>query len=801
MERFLQPTNDPLALVSNASVQQYPTQSNQALLNPQKTSPLTTLSTRLRKFFNRKTSIESLSTSLCPPHFNRTIPSSSNKQSTRTSVLMQEQSYVLIGKGTPRQSCGSSMSVLDNNANNQGKPFRETIQERNVVAANVREDQKEEALLESGQSDFKIPILNFQDIMLLNASPENGAVLRDKKHRCFLAAGRTVTNIDKDVIIHRNDLVTQCGDQLKADELCILSNSIWASYDPNTPFVSNIIPMISNVEDNEEHVVQSNVSSVRDDALMSILNEMHEQGVQSRLENKPNMVVKDSVTFELARYKELSEDYEQTGKVSQILHSSTVGIKVNRQKKLTILKKGFLNKEVTTLKKDFKQKEDKYIEEFLDIKKLKEKVEDRLFKQDQSVQTVYMLRKPKPFYDEKKKVAIGYKNLLCLICAKQVQSALYNGTEIVMTNHKPAVVHDSEETLEIAELIRTRMHEKMKSPQYIQNKVKFAPPDYSKENYLAIFAPQRDLTPEHIFWAKDENDMKKVKASVLKQLSTSTVDSVKPKVLAPDMYAIDVKPIPHPLKNNKSAHLNYISHFKESVEIVREIIEEARVVKPLDKALNYACQYTKLSQELLEYVIGTCPKSFNERDNKAPSTPVTRKKKVTFNDKPGTSSSNTQKHEVHKKVQQTNIPVIHSTGVNTSTEASGSKPRSNTKKNRILPAKSENKKKVEDHTRTNKSVWTKVNRVDSSISSKLIVINSNSESVCKTSNKWLNSANHEMCVVNILSYVNATPTVKIVLNKGKQIWKPKGKLSDNSLNKTKRVWKAMGKLFADIGYQ
>ncbi|GJX02015.1 hypothetical protein Tco_0185928 [Tanacetum coccineum] len=119
----------------------------------------------------------------------------------------------------------------------------------------------------------------------------------------------------------------------------------------------------------------------------------------------------------------------------------------------------------------------------------------------------------------------------------------------------------------------------------------------------------------------------------------------------------------------------------------------------------------------------------------------------------------------------------------------------------ILPAKSENKKKVEDHPRTNKSVWTKVNRVDSIISFKRVVINSNSESVCKTCNKCLNSANHEMCVVNILNSVNATPTVKIVLNKGKQIWKPKGKLSDNSLNKTKQVWKATGKLFANVGYQ
>ncbi|GKA12706.1 hypothetical protein Tco_0692252 [Tanacetum coccineum] len=225
-----------------------------------------------------------------------------------------------------------------------------------------------------------------------------------------------------------------------------------------------------------------------------------------------------------------------------------------------------------------------------------------------------------------------------------------------------------------------------------------------------------------------------LKAQLEGNLKVATRSSVKTKVLAPGMYAIDVEPIPPRLKNNRNAHLTYINHLKESVETVREIVEEARVVKPLDNALNYACQYTKLSQELLEYVIGTCPKSFNERDNKAPSTPVTRKKQVTFNDKPGTSSSNTQKHEVHQKVQQTNVPVIHSTGVNTSTEASGSKPRSNTKKNRILPAKTENKKKVEDHPRTNKSVWTKVNRVDSSISSKRVVINSNSESVCKTQN-------------------------------------------------------------------
>ncbi|GKA77847.1 hypothetical protein Tco_0784384, partial [Tanacetum coccineum] len=81
---------------------------------------------------------------------------------------------------------------------------------------------------------------------------------------------------------------------------------------------SNIIPYNQYLEDNEENGVQSNVSSVQNDALMSFINEMHEegvqQGVQSRLENKPDKVVNDSLTSELARYKELVGEYEKRAK-------------------------------------------------------------------------------------------------------------------------------------------------------------------------------------------------------------------------------------------------------------------------------------------------------------------------------------------------------------------------------------------------------------------------------------------------------------------------------------------------------
>ncbi|GKA11637.1 hypothetical protein Tco_0691183, partial [Tanacetum coccineum] len=483
--------------------------------------------------------------------------------------------------------------------------------------------------------------------------------------------------------------------------------------------------------------------------------------------------------------------------------------------------------------------------------------------------------KPKSFYDEVNRVAIGYKNPFYLSKAKQVQPALYNGHEIVKTNHARALVHDSEDTQEIAETTRKQMIEKIKDPEYVKKKVKIAPHDYSRGNYLATFTPQKQLTPEHIFWSDDLLKMKakalKEKAKYAKPITAMTVyppnthaklvpkvlptksqvqvniyslvqlfsefdktckkkitptglieeergfeqtkrcylteiqkddydemikhfsklevenlnlqlkyqhlkerfgnkksvtssdapafesvivienlteqpqgrgntirelkekisclqkkhseadlildfkaldsqnkdlnakvnalqdlnerfraenekvkqhykelydsiklkraktiekttsllteietlkaqikgktkcvtmpDTVKPKVLAPGMYAIDVEPIPPRNGNNKEVHLDYLKHLKESVGTLREI-------------------------ELLDYVIGTCPKDFNKRDRKIAIAPLNRKKRVTF---------------VGPRVKD-------------ATAAGGSKPRSNTKKDRTLPAKSDKKK-------------------------------------------------------------------------------------------------------------
>nr|GEW35687.1 hypothetical protein [Tanacetum cinerariifolium] len=66
----------------------------------------------------------------------------------------------------------------------------------------------------------------------------------------------------------------------------------------------------------------------------------------------------------------------------------------------------------------------------------------------------------------------------------------------------------------MAKITRKKMNDKIKDPECVTRKVKIAPHDYSKENFLATFTPQKQLTPEQIFWSQD---LIKLKSKALKE--------------------------------------------------------------------------------------------------------------------------------------------------------------------------------------------------------------------------------------------------------------------------------------------
>ncbi|GJY71702.1 retrovirus-related pol polyprotein from transposon TNT 1-94 [Tanacetum coccineum] len=85
--------------------------------------------------------------------------------------------------------------------------------------------------------------------------------------------------------------------------------------------------------------------------------------------------------------------------------------------------------------------------------------------------------------------------------AKKAQPALYDGEELLKTHHVLVIIPSFEEDLELAETSRNKLYAKMNDSAYVEKRINITPPNYSKENFMATFTPQTQLTPEHVFWA------------------------------------------------------------------------------------------------------------------------------------------------------------------------------------------------------------------------------------------------------------------------------------------------------------
>nr|GEU59756.1 quiescin-sulfhydryl oxidase 2 [Tanacetum cinerariifolium] len=261
---------------------------------------------------------------------------------------------------------------------------------------------------------------------------------------------------------------------------------------------SNVIPYEQYMNHNEESVVPSGASSVQYDDYM-----LHENSAY---------IPDDSFTTTLKFYKDQVAIYKQRTKFELTDREQKMDDQIRmliqernfREEKLkkelhslqlqfnhTIHHKKIMQDSVNTLQHDFKQKEMKLLNDYSRLKTLKNK-----YAQDQSIQTVYMMLKPKTMCDEHREKDIVDPNSFHLKKAKMVQPTLYDGDEIFKSYHIPVTVHDSEETLEIAETTRKKMSEKMHDPESVAKRVKIIPSNYSKENFLATFSPQTQLTPE-----------------------------------------------------------------------------------------------------------------------------------------------------------------------------------------------------------------------------------------------------------------------------------------------------------------
>nr|GEY23328.1 hypothetical protein [Tanacetum cinerariifolium] len=200
----------------------------------------------------------------------------------------------------------------------------------------------------------------YKDKMLLMQAQENGVAL-DTEQLLFLAGGQdnAIDDVDEQPV---QDLALNVDNVFQADDCDAFDSDVDEAPTAQTMFMANLSSadpvtdeakpsydsyiLSKYVKENAVPVVHSNVSSVPNDAYMTIYNDMYEPHAQSVSNTSRNTVVENLLTAELATYKEQVKLYERRAKFKLTEREQ----KINEQLILVISDRNFKEE---TLKRNF----------------------------------------------------------------------------------------------------------------------------------------------------------------------------------------------------------------------------------------------------------------------------------------------------------------------------------------------------------------------------------------------------------------------------------------------------------------
>nr|GEV65487.1 integrase, catalytic region, zinc finger, CCHC-type, peptidase aspartic, catalytic [Tanacetum cinerariifolium] len=122
-----------------------------------------------------------------------------------------------------------------------------------------------------------------------------------------------------------------------------------------------------------------------------------------------------------------------------------------------------------------------------------------------------------------------------------------------------------------------------------------------------------------------KNDLRKLKGKDIVDNATQVSNTT---IIGPRMSKLDPVTLVPKDKNNRETHIYYLKHTMEQAPILKEIVEQAKSLNPLDSVSYSACKYVKLIQELLRYVRDTCPDIHKPIEKFIAVTPINKKKIV-----------------------------------------------------------------------------------------------------------------------------------------------------------------------------
>ncbi|GJS97743.1 retrovirus-related pol polyprotein from transposon TNT 1-94 [Tanacetum coccineum] len=378
---------------------------------------------------------------------------------------------------------------------------------------------------------------------------------------------------------------------------------------------SNIIPYSQYLLETQYAAVYDTNSSVQQDAMiLSVFEQLSNQVTNCNKVNKDNLMANESLSAELERYKEQFADFEK--EINYLKQTLSEQLK----------EKELLTKTFNVLKNESKEKEARNIDKEIALEKKVKELDNIVYKMGQSAQ----------------------------------RPMLYDST-IIAKETNVISISDSGETLMLEEESRSKMLLKQSDPMVLEKKVNIKPVNYAVLNQLSedfdivniVVNSSVDLNTsmnvnssvamnDSVNYVEKCNKCLELEAELIKQHNMVEKDEkLKGKdignnvalvsnatTIAQGMYKLDPVTLAPKDKNNREAHIYYLKHTMEQVDILKEIVEQAKSLNPLNSASYSACKYVKLIQELLAYVRDTCPHIHKPSEKLVVVTPINKKKAV-----------------------------------------------------------------------------------------------------------------------------------------------------------------------------
>nr|GEX12170.1 integrase, catalytic region, zinc finger, CCHC-type, peptidase aspartic, catalytic [Tanacetum cinerariifolium] len=97
------------------------------------------------------------------------------------------------------------------------------------------------------------------------------------------------------------------------------------------------------------------------------------------------------------------------------------------------------------------------------------------------------------------------------------------------------------------------------------------------------------LVTDQMFSFSVKNDLRKFKGNGIVDNASQVLNAT---IIAPRMYKLDLVTLAPKDKNNRETYIYYLKHTMEQAAILREIVEQAKLLNPLDSASYSACKIT-----------------------------------------------------------------------------------------------------------------------------------------------------------------------------------------------------------------